>query len=56
MFRFASAPQDEAVKQIDALYDSQKSAIIAFANANLLNVAAVDAEFSHVLEEVPGDE
>jgi alpha-1,3-mannosyltransferase len=40
----------EAIEQIDARYASQKSTTVAFANANLLNVAAVDDKFRTVLK------
>jgi alpha-1,3-mannosyltransferase len=40
----------EAVEKIDAEYEKQKSTIVAFANANALNVAAVDSGFRDVLK------
>jgi alpha-1,3-mannosyltransferase len=40
----------EAVQEIDTQYDNHKSTIIAFANANLLNVAAVDDNFRAILK------
>ena len=40
----------EAVDKIDAEYDAQKSTIVAFANANALNVAAIDHRFRAVLK------
>jgi alpha-1,3-mannosyltransferase len=42
--------QAEAVDKIDAEYNSQKSTIVAFANANALNVAAIDNRFRGVLK------
>jgi alpha-1,3-mannosyltransferase len=42
--------QAEAVAKIDAEYNAQKSTIVAFANANSLNVAAVDGRFRSVLK------
>jgi alpha-1,3-mannosyltransferase len=41
--------QAEAVRKIDAEYSARKSTIVAFANANALNVAAVDESFRGVL-------
>jgi alpha-1,3-mannosyltransferase len=41
----------EAVKQIDVQYDKHESTIVAFANANLLNVAAADDKFRTVLRK-----
>ena len=40
----------EAVDKIDAEYNAQKSTIVAFANANALNVAAIDDRFRNVLK------
>jgi alpha-1,3-mannosyltransferase len=42
--------QAEAVAKIDAEYNAQKSTIVAFANANALNVAAIDDRFRSVLK------
>jgi alpha-1,3-mannosyltransferase len=42
--------QAEAVEKIDAQYNAQKSTIVAFANANALNVAAIDDRFRNVLK------
>ena len=42
--------QAEAVEKIDEAYNAQKSTIVAFANANALNVAAVDDSFRGVLK------
>jgi alpha-1,3-mannosyltransferase len=42
--------QTEAVDKVDAQYDARKSTIVAFANANALNVAAVDDRFRSVLK------
>jgi len=42
--------QAEAFDKIDAEYNSQKSTIVAFANANALNVAAIDNRFRGVLK------
>jgi alpha-1,3-mannosyltransferase len=42
--------QAEAVDRIDAEYSAKKSTIIAFANANALNVAAIDDKFRKVLK------
>jgi alpha-1,3-mannosyltransferase len=41
--------QAEAVDRIDAEYNARKSTIVAFANANALNVAARDESFRGVL-------
>jgi alpha-1,3-mannosyltransferase len=40
----------EAIAKIDAEYNAQKSTMVAFANANALNVAAVDDRFRSVLK------
>jgi len=42
--------QAEAVAAIDAHYGAQTPTIVAFANANALNVAAVDVRFRNVLK------
>jgi alpha-1,3-mannosyltransferase len=42
--------QTEAVDRIDAQYDARKSTIVAFANANALNVAAINERFRSVLK------
>ena len=40
----------EAVERIDAEYDAQNPTIVAFANANTLNVAAIDDRFRGILK------
>jgi alpha-1,3-mannosyltransferase len=42
--------QGEAVDKIDAQYNAQKSTIVAFANANALNAAAIDDRFRNLLK------
>jgi alpha-1,3-mannosyltransferase len=42
--------QAEAVDKIDAEYATKKPTMVAFANANALNVAAIDAKFRSVLK------
>jgi alpha-1,3-mannosyltransferase len=42
--------QAEAVAKIDAEYNARKSTIVAFANANALNAAAIDDRFRNVLK------
>jgi alpha-1,3-mannosyltransferase len=42
--------QAEAIAAIDARYDARNPTIVAFANANALNVAAVDEGFRNVLK------
>ena len=42
--------QAEAVDKIDAAYATKKPTMVAFANANALNVAANDAKFRNVLK------
>ncbi len=42
--------QAEAVDKIDAAYATKKPTMVAFANANALNVAAIDAKFRSVLK------
>jgi alpha-1,3-mannosyltransferase len=45
------ATQAEAVATIDAEYNAQKSTIVAFANANALNAAAINDKFRSVLNQ-----
>ena len=42
--------QAEAVNRIDADYNAQKPTVIAFANANALNIASVDDTYRNVLK------
>ena len=42
--------QAEAVDKIDAAYATKKPTMVAFANANALNVAAIDTKFRSVLK------
>jgi alpha-1,3-mannosyltransferase len=42
--------QAEAVDKIDAAYTAKKPTVVAFANANALNVASSDAKFRSVLK------